>query len=42
MKGTYNVPHTGAAEIKAPKPADKGSNKGSSVKTGKDLRTGGK
>lgn len=42
MKETYNVPHTGAAEIKAPKPAAKSSNKGGSVKSGKDLRTGGK
>ena len=42
MKDKLSVPHTGATEIKAPRPAAGSSNKGGSVKSGKDLRTGGK
>lgn len=42
MKDKLSVPHTGAAEIKAPKPAAKNSDKAGSVKSGKDLRTGRK
>jgi hypothetical protein len=40
MSDNCKVPHTGAAEVKAPKPVQQGTQKASQVVTGKDLRTG--
>jgi hypothetical protein len=40
MGDNYKVPHTGAAEIKAPQPVPQGTQKGAQVVTGKDLRAG--